>query len=170
MKKSQSHRPALAVESLEGRLVLNGGSLTQELATVAAAFKTFEQTYANDVNTELFRPTWTTHGVSVNTVANRTAFNTSINTALNTLTSKITSSVAVLNLGTNGTNALTTTIESELLSSNSTYPANLQTVLTDMATPTPGKFAAQDFTFLADLNIGTAQREIDAAITAEFNG
>jgi hypothetical protein len=168
MTKSQSLRSSLTVEALEGRLVLSSGGLSQELATVAAAFATFEQTYATDVNTILFRASWSLKGSSTNTVANRPAFDAAIGTALNKLNTTIDDALA--SLGTTVATPLVATIRNELLSAGSTDPSNLQAVLVGETTPSAGvKFAAQNFNILSQLNIGTIQREVNAAITTALN-
>jgi hypothetical protein len=168
MTKSQSLRSSLTVEALEGRLVLSSGGLAQELATVAAAITTFEHTYATDVNTILFHTSWSLKGASTNTVANRPAFDAAIGAALNTLNSTIDGSLA--SLGTTVATPLEATIKNELLSAGSTDGSNLQSVLVGETTPSAGvKFAAQHFNIVSQLNIGTVQREVNAAITTALN-
>jgi len=144
MSKTHAFRPT-AGEALEDRAVPTGGFgggldglLAGLIQSVPAAdarlvlreFRTFEQTYAQDVRTILL-PTGTT-----NPSTNRAAFDAAIATALGTLNSAIDADIQ--NLPTAA--ALTTTIRSELLGTGST---TLQSQLAAVASPTTNTLRAE---------------------------
>lgn len=98
----------------------------QDLQQVRNAYRTFGQTYNNNVRSILLA-TGTTPS------ANRAAFDQSVATALNTLNAGITSALG--NLPTSVKSSLTTTIGNDLLTGSSTSGNSLQARLASLQTP-----------------------------------
>ena len=102
----------------------------QDARQVAQEFRTFQQTYAQDVRSVLL-PAGTTAPAN-----NRTAFNAAVTTALGTLNSSIDATIANLP----ASSSLATTIQGELLGSGTN---TLQTLLG--AIPTPSNIGFRSF-------------------------
>jgi hypothetical protein len=140
-------------------------TVQQDLGQVQAAFRTFNQTYFNDVKTILL-PTGIT-----NPSPNRAAFDQAVGAALVTLNTSIDS--ALSNLPSSLTATLDATIKNDLLSSGSTPASSLQSRLASLQTPTSTQnFSVRIFQFGSSLNIGSAQSQVTRDIlvaVSQFN-
>jgi hypothetical protein len=141
---------------------LSQDTVRQDLGQVQDAFRTFGQTYFNDVQTILLASGSTTPA------GNRAACDQAVGTALTTLNTDINS--ALSNLPASLTASLNATIRDELLNSGSTTGNTLQARLAALPTPTSSlDFSARVFRINSSLTIGSAQGQVNRDILIAVN-
>lgn len=116
------------------------------LTSVNDAFSTFRKAYNSAITTSTTSPS-----------SNRTAFDAAVGTALGTLNTSLASAVSTLPSAVSS--SLDTEFSADILNT-ANASGNLQTRLSNIATPTSGFFSMLNFRFRSSIAIGNAQDHV----------